>query len=108
MPYDTALADRIRAVLADRPAVREVAMFGGLSFLVDEKLTVAARGDGTLLVRCPAARADALLGEGVQRAEMNGRPMSKGWLVVGADRITGDGDLAHWIGLALDRTGGGT
>ena len=106
MAYDTVLADRIRAVLAGRPRVREVAMFGGLSFLVDEKLTVAARGDGTLLVHCPAERADALTGDGVQRAEMKGRPMSRGWLVVGAARIAGDDDLAHWVGLALDRTGG--
>ena len=37
---------------------------------------------------------------------MKGRPMSRGWLVVGAARIAGDDDLAHWVGLALDRTGG--
>jgi len=44
--YDTFLADRIRAALSD-PAVfsgevREVKMFGGLSFMVNEKIAVSA------------------------------------------------------------------
>ncbi len=56
-----ALADRVRAALPhDRP-VREVSMFGGLSFMVDESMVVAARSNGDLLVRIEPARNDELL-----------------------------------------------
>ncbi len=36
------LITRLRALLADEPVLREVAMFGGRSFMVDEKLVVSA------------------------------------------------------------------
>jgi hypothetical protein len=41
MAYDRRLADRIRAALAGR-AVREAGMFGGLTFMVNDKIAVAA------------------------------------------------------------------
>ncbi len=106
MAYDTELAARIRAALAGRPGVREVAMFGGLCFMVDGKLTVAAGSGGDLMLRCAPGRADDLLGDGVRRAEMKGRPMSRGWLVVDAGVITCEAALAQWIGLALDHRAG--
>jgi hypothetical protein len=104
--HDSALAARVRAALAGRPDVREVTMFGRLAFMVDDKLTVAAGADGDLLVRCDPGRVEGLLDEHVRWAEMNGRRMSKGWLVVGAGAIAGEADLAYWIGLALDHNVG--
>ena len=56
-----ALADRVRAALPhDRP-VREVSMFGGLSFMVDDSMVVAVGREGDLLVRIDPARNDELL-----------------------------------------------
>jgi hypothetical protein len=104
--HDADLAARIRAALAGRPHVREVAMFGRLAFMVDERLTAAAGADGDLLVRCAPDRVDGLLGDGVRWAEMNGRRMSRGWLVVDAGTIEREADLAFWIGLALDHNVG--
>jgi hypothetical protein len=101
--YDRELADRIRGALADQPSTREVNMFGGLSFMVNERLTVGANTHGDLMIRCDPARVEDLIGEtAASWAEMNGKKMSKGWMIVGAEGITGDKDLGFWIGLALE------
>jgi hypothetical protein len=104
MAYDRDLADRIRATLADQAAVREVDMFGGLTFMVNEKLTVTANTRGDLMVRADPARVDDLIAENdaAEWAEMNGRQMSKGWLVIGAENVEDDEDLNFWVSVALD------
>jgi hypothetical protein len=103
MAYDRELAARIRSALADRPAVREVKLFGWLSFMVNAKLTVGANADGDLLIRCDPERVtDLIARKAADWAEMNGRKMNKGWIVVGAEGIDSEEDLAFWIALALD------
>ncbi len=55
MAYDHELADRMRDRLAPlRP--REVAMFGGLGFMINGKFTVFAHGDGGMWLRCAPER----------------------------------------------------
>ncbi len=104
MAYDLELADRVRSALATEPTVREVRMFGGLSFMVDEAMVVNVGSAGDLLVRVdPQRHEDYLRVEGASSAEMGaGRTMGKGWLVVDADAVAADEDLASWIRLALD------
>ncbi len=76
-------------------------MFGGLSFLVDEKMVVSVRGDGGLLVRCdPDSVAQLVDLSGASRAEMRGKPMKEGWLHVEAD-VLDDEALAFWLDAAL-------
>jgi len=79
-------------------------MFGGLSFMVNEKMVVSVRGEGDLLVRSDPERADELLTvKGTRAAEMGaGRPMSKGWISVGEEAIATDEDFDFWIGVALE------
>lgn len=98
------LLDRVRDALAAKPSGREVKMFGGLSFMVNEKMVVSVRGEGDLLVRSDPERADELLTvKGTRAAEMGaGRPMSKGWISVGEEAIATDEDLDFWIGVALE------
>lgn len=73
------LVDRVRAVLAAEPSDREVAMFGGVSFMVHEKLVVAVDRDGDLLVRVDPQRGHELLTlPGTKLAEMGaGRIMGQ-------------------------------
>lgn len=54
-------------------------MFGGLSFMVNDRMAVCVRSDGDLLVRADPAKADDLLTrDGAGPAETGeGRPMSK-------------------------------
>ena len=104
MSYDEQLADRIRLALAGQTAVREVAMFGGLSFMVDDKLTVAADSHGRLMVKVDPDRVDELLERpGASWPEMRGKAMSKGWLVVDDSGTGSDEDLSWWVREALVR-----
>ena len=99
-----ALADRVRAALPhDRP-VREVSMFGGLSFMVDNRMVIAVDGDGDLLVRIDPARHDELLNvPGAKPAVMGtNRPMGPGWITVSHDGSTTDKQLAFWIQVGLE------
>ena len=105
MPHnDEDVAARVRAALSAHRPVREVAMFGGLSFMVNDKMVVTVRGDGELLVRADPTRADQLLtAKGAGTAEMGpGRTMSKSWISVSADAVATDEDLDFWIGVALE------
>ena len=45
MPFDEALADRVRHLLARRKSVEEKKMFGGLGFLLNGNLLVGVRKD---------------------------------------------------------------
>jgi hypothetical protein len=85
MAYDKQLAERTRAVLADMGLpFEEKKMFGGLAFLVNGHMAVAASGHGGLLVRADPAEGERLIRAGkAEPMEMRGRPLS-GWLRVGA------------------------
>ena len=95
-----ALVDRIRTALTGRD-VREVPMFGGISFMVDGRLLVSSRRAGDLLVRIdPARREQVLALPGASPAEMRtGRRMGDAWVVVAAEHLDGD-HLREWLDLA--------
>jgi len=102
--YDQELADRVRAALGAR-AFTEQPMFGGLSFLVDGSLCVAAARGGGLLVHVSPGEADALLalpGVGPMRS---GRRTMRGWVLVDADGLTDDA-LAAWVARGVTHSGG--
>ncbi|MGH3545562.1 MAG: TfoX/Sxy family protein [Mycobacteriales bacterium] len=103
MAYHGELADRIRAALAATPSVREVKMFGGLSFMVNDKMVVSVHSDGDLLVRADPERADELLTTvGARPAEMGaGRAMGNGWISVAQAAVATGESFDFWIGVAL-------
>lgn len=102
MAYDEHLAERIRHALPARSAVREVSMFGGLSFMVNGKLALTATYRGDMMLRCDPARVEELTAKGAMIAEMRGRQMSTGWLVVSAHALAADEDFHFWLAAALE------
>lgn len=98
------LIERLRILLTDKPSTREVSMFGGRSFMVNDKMVVSALKDGDLLVRIPAERHGELTEHpGALPAEMGaGRSMGPGWISVSAQSIDADEDLLFWLTVALD------
>ena len=97
MAYDRELAEAIRAVLGAEPAVTEKRMFGGLAFLVDTRMAVAASRSGGLMVRVDPAETDALVAqEHVDRFVMRGRALD-GWLAVDARAVATDADVRAWV-----------
>ena len=98
MPFDEALAERVRDRLADLPGVADKRMFGGLAFLTEGHLTVCVTG-ADLLVRVGKDAAGAALAEpGARKFDMTGRPMA-GWVVVDGAFLDDDVLLA-WIDRA--------
>lgn len=94
---------RVRDAMASLPNVREVRMFGGLSFMADERLAVSAGIDGSLLVRIASAEFDELCQRGGKPAYMGkDRPMGPGWLTVPVEHLQDDGELAYWINVGID------
>jgi len=103
MTYSEVLADRIRQALAPLSSVKEQKMFGGIAFMVNGKMCVGAYSGGELMVRCDPDRADELVTrKGARQAEMKGKPMAKGWLLVSSEGTTSPHDFDYWIGVALD------
>jgi len=103
MAYSEVLADSIRQALAPLSSVKEQKMFGGIAFMVNGKMCVGAYSGGELMVRCDPERADELLTrKGARQAEMKGKPMAKGWLLISSEGTTSPQDFAYWIGVALD------
>jgi TfoX/Sxy family transcriptional regulator of competence genes len=106
MAYDEDLANRLREQLADEHGVTEKKMFGGLAFLVDGHMCVAASGQGGLLARVDPARGDEALGQPhAEPMAMRGRAMD-GWIRVADEGVASDAELAAWVdrGLAYVRT----
>jgi len=106
MAHDEDLADRIRELVADEPGFSEKRMFGGLAFLVDGHMSVAASSRGGLMVRIDPEQTDALLAEPhTGPFEMQGRAV-QGWLRVEAEGVRTKGQLVPWVnrGLAYARS----
>src|SRR3954449_1391987 len=105
MAYDEALAERIRSMLPDEPVV-EKKMFGGLAFLVAGNMSVAASGQGGLMVRVDPEQTDALLAKPhAGPMVMRGRSM-QGWLRVDDEGVRTKRQLQPWVnrGVAYARS----
>jgi TfoX/Sxy family transcriptional regulator of competence genes len=97
MAYNEELAERIRALIGDEPAVTEQRMFGGLAFLIDGNMAIAASGQGGILVRADPEESEALVAASTARPmEMRGREM-RGWLRVEAEDVGSDAELSKWV-----------
>ncbi|MBA2255689.1 MAG: TfoX/Sxy family protein [Thermoleophilaceae bacterium] len=106
MAYDEDLANRIRELVAGERDVTEKRMFGGLAFLVGGNMSVAASGQGGLMVRVDPEDTDALVAKPhAQPFEMRGRAM-QGWLRVDAEGLRSKRQLEPWVrrGVAYARS----
>jgi hypothetical protein len=97
MAYDEELAARIRTALGEQPNLREQRMFGGLGFMINGNMAIAASGQGGALVRADPDESDALLARpGAGLFEMRGKPM-QGWLRVDDAHLAAEDELAYWV-----------
>jgi len=106
MAYDEELANRIRELIAGESGVSEQRMFGGLAFLIGGNMSVAASGQGGLMVRVEPDETDALVAKPHARPfVMRGREM-KGWLRVDDEGVQTKRQLEPWVrrGVAYARS----
>jgi TfoX/Sxy family transcriptional regulator of competence genes len=101
MAYDEGLAERIRRVLAEEDGLSEKKMFGGLAFLIEGSMAVAASGQGGLMVRVdPAESEDLVETTDAYPMEMRGRGV-KGWLRVDSENVSNKRQLTKWVDLGV-------
>jgi hypothetical protein len=97
MAYDEDLAQRVRALLAQRSDVDERKMFGGIGFLIAGNMCCGVHGD-ELIVRLDPGEAEGLMTSetGARPMDITGRPM-RGWLFVAPESTAEHGDLERWV-----------
>ena len=101
MAYNEVLADRVRKALAGRGEVAEKRMFGGLTFMLGDKMCCGVVKDD-LMVRVGPEGYEAALGEpGARPMDFTGRPL-RGMVYVGSDGCRTEDDLAKWVGRGAD------
>ncbi|MGH2382716.1 MAG: TfoX/Sxy family protein [Candidatus Limnocylindria bacterium] len=96
MAYDEALAERIRAVLADRDNVTEQKMFGGIAFMISDRMAVGVVHDDLMVRVGPDAHDDAVARPHARPMDFTGRPM-RGFVYVAPAGAADDRDLAQWV-----------
>jgi hypothetical protein len=101
MAYDEDLANRIRELIASEPDVREQAMFGGLVFLVGGRMSVAAGGQGSLVVRVDPEDTDVLLAKPHARPFVMGGRELPGRLCIDAEGVRSKRQLEPWVRRAV-------
>jgi hypothetical protein len=101
MAYDIELVERIREILAPERGVDEKRMFGGLAFLINGHMAVAASGHGGLLARVPPDDTDKLLDRAhVSPMVMAGRE-TRGWLRVDSEGVKTKRQLDSWVARSV-------
>ena len=101
MAFDEGLGERVRTLFDGAPDVTERRMFGGLAFMVAGNMACGIIGDD-LLVRVGRADHDAVLAlPHARQMDVTGRPM-RGFVVVDAEGIAEDDDLADWVDRGVD------
>ena len=104
MPYDEALANRVKAALGPR-RFTEKKMFGGIAFMVRQKMCISV-GGGRIMCRIdPAIHDSAVQHKGCRTVVMKGRPY-RGFVYVAAEAVGTKRNLDYWVRLALDYNSG--
>jgi TfoX/Sxy family transcriptional regulator of competence genes len=101
MSYNEKIADKIREALSGTKYLVEKKMFGGIAFMVNDKMCVGVDKDDIML-RCEPEMTDELLSKkGSRPFDLTGKPM-KGWLLVGPEGTTNKKDFDWWIKYAVE------
>jgi TfoX/Sxy family transcriptional regulator of competence genes len=96
MAYNTDLEIRLHELLDKRDGVTSKKMFGGLAFLLDEKMFVGIIKDDLMVRLNPEDDEKHLAMQHVRHMDFTGRPM-KGYLYVSPEGVESDSELEVWI-----------
>ena len=101
MPFNEKIAARIREALIDVKNLTEKKMFGGIAFMINDKMCVGVDKDAIML-RCEPGMTEELLSKkGARPFDLTGKPM-KGWLLIDEEGVKNKKDFEFWIATALD------
>ena len=102
MAFNEQLANRVREIISrTHENIEEKKMFGGLCFMVNDKMCVGVEMD-RLMVRFDPAKTDELMEkEGITPMNFTSRVM-KGYAFVSIEALKTKKKLECWIRLALE------
>lgn len=101
MAYSEKLTNRIREALAGVRGTTEKNMFGGVCFMVNNKMCVGVVKDEMMCRIHLEVQEEALERAGCRAMDFTGRPM-KGFVFVDEDGMKSNKDFMYWINLCLD------
>lgn len=102
MAYNAYLAERINQYLKEIVLnYNEKKMFGGLCYMVDEKMCFGIVGNELMIRTDPEKQNFYLKKKGCREMDFTHKPM-KGFLYISEDSIDKDKDLVYWIQQALE------
>jgi TfoX/Sxy family transcriptional regulator of competence genes len=101
MAYNEKLADRIRETLVDVSNVFEKYMFGGVCFMVNDKMCVGVVKDEMMCRINPDMEGTVLEMHGCRPMDFTGKRM-KGYVYVSEEGMKTKKALEYWVNLCLD------
>jgi TfoX/Sxy family transcriptional regulator of competence genes len=101
MAYNEKLADRVRELISvTHKNIEEKKMFGGLCFMVNNKMCLGVEQE-RLMVRLDPAKYDEVIEmDGCKPMDFTGKVM-KGYVFVDIDVLNTKRALTFWVSLAL-------
>lgn len=101
MAYNEKIADRVREIIAATHHItEEKRMFGGLCFMVNDKMCVGVESERLMLRLDPENYEELLKNEGCHPMDFTGKIM-KGYVFVDADVLKTKKQLDQWLQAAL-------
>ena len=101
MPYDEAIASRVRSIMIDEAGYSERKMFGGLCFMIGGHMCCGVMKD-EMMLRLGDELASTSLDENHTRPmDFTGKTM-KSMIYLEPAGFADDRDLQEWVGRAVD------
>ncbi len=102
MSYNEKIADRTREIISlAHKNVEEKKMFGGLCFMVNDKMCVGVEKDRLMVRLDPAKMEKVIERPGCKPMDFTGKVM-RGFVFVDAGVLNSKKELEYWVKLALD------
>lgn len=102
MAYNHKLAERVKdLIVATHKNIEEKKMFGGLCFMVNDKMCVGVEQQRLMVRLDPARYEEVLTMEGCRPMDFTGKIM-KGYVFVDVNVLNTKKKLAFWVNLALE------
>ena len=101
MVYNEQLAEKIRKLVSSRRGWTEKKMFGGIAFMLNEKMCCGVVKDDLLVRVGPDRNAEALSLPNSRPMDFTGKPM-KGFVYVNAKGWSDGRTLNKWIDMAVE------
>jgi TfoX/Sxy family transcriptional regulator of competence genes len=102
MAYNEHLSERVARLLQEKKiSFEEKRMFGGMAFMVDDKMCVGVVREDLMVRIDPARDMESYAEAGCRPMDFTGKRM-KGFYFIDPRGTDMDSDLEHWVEMALE------